>query len=109
MRFLVDAQLPPGLVFWLKDQGYDADHVDYCGLVGAKDPAIWDRAIETGAILITKDEDFSSRMVRSSVFPTVVWLRIGNATNRVLIAWLSSRWETTVELLQDGHKLVEVR
>jgi hypothetical protein len=37
MRFLVDAQLPPMLVRWLRERGHEAEHVTEIGMVGASD------------------------------------------------------------------------
>jgi hypothetical protein len=61
MRFLVDAQLPPALARWLASRGHEAEHVGDCGLLSAADAAIWDHALRTGSVLVTKDEDFAQR------------------------------------------------
>ena len=49
MRFLVDAQLPPGLVDWIVAQGYQAEHVADLGLAAAPDRTVWSRAFDTPA------------------------------------------------------------
>jgi predicted nuclease of predicted toxin-antitoxin system len=58
VRFLVDAQLPPALVQWLAREGHVADHS--AELLGprATDHMIAAKAIDLGAIIITKDVDF---------------------------------------------------
>ncbi|MDX6574495.1 MAG: hypothetical protein QOE96_448 [Blastocatellia bacterium] len=61
MTFLIDAQLPPALASWLIQQGHTAQHVDDLGLRNADDIVIWNHALESGAIVITKDEDFAER------------------------------------------------
>ena len=109
MNFLVDAQLPPALTVWLIRQGHIAQHIDELGLRAADDITIWNNALKLGAIIITKDEDFAERTGRTEVGPTIVWLRLGNSTNRALIEWLAPRWEDVVELLEAGNRLVEVR
>ena len=48
VRFLIDAQLPPGLAQWLTASGYPSDHVDDLGLGAARDDEIEIRARETG-------------------------------------------------------------
>lgn len=85
MTFLVDAQLPPALVGWLTGLGYTAQHVDELGLREADDIVIWNHALTGGAVVITKDEDFAERTKRTPTGPVIIWLRIGNATNRALI------------------------
>ncbi len=83
-RFLVDAQLPPALVRWLSGQGYEAAHVFDLGLAGADDRLIWKRAADTGAVIITKDEDFALRRTLEDIGPAVVWLRLGNTRKAAL-------------------------
>jgi predicted nuclease of predicted toxin-antitoxin system len=108
MMFLVDAQLPPALVIWLQEHGHSAQHVDEVGLREAEDVDIWNYALSTGASVITKDEDFAERTTRTSGGPPIIWLRIGNSTNRTLIHWLLPRWQDILLLLKAGNRLIEV-
>ena len=41
MKFLVDAQLPPALAYWLREAGHEAAHLEDVGLLHAPDGAIW--------------------------------------------------------------------
>ncbi len=109
MNFLVDAQLPPGLARWLTDQGHFAQHVEELGLADAEDSTIWNHAVSIDAVIVTKDEDFAERTSRTALGPVIVWLRIGNSTNRVLLQWLEPRWSVISQLLNDGNRLIEVR
>ncbi len=86
MRFLVDAQLPPSLARFLETQGHEAKAVREVGLREAEDPAIWSFALSGSWIVVTKDEDFAERALQAPSGPQVLWLRIGNSTNRVLLA-----------------------
>jgi len=58
MRFLVDAQLPPGLVQFLEQRGHEAKAVRDVGLREAQDRTIWAFAISGNWVVVTKDEDF---------------------------------------------------
>lgn len=109
MDFLIDAQLPPAFAGWLIERGHTATHVKDIFLTSAEDPEIWDYALESGSIIVTKDEDFSERLSRTADGPVIIWLRIGNATNRNLFRWLEPRRESIEELLKDGNRLIEVR
>ncbi len=109
MKFLVDAQLPPALARWLRESGYDAAHVEEVGLREAEDRLIWEHTLKSRAILITKDEDFAARSANSIAAPNVVWLRVGNSTNHALRLWIEPRWAGVVQLLGEGHRLIEVR
>jgi predicted nuclease of predicted toxin-antitoxin system len=109
MRFLVDAQLPPALARWLADRGHAATPVRELGLRDSDDGTIWNFATAGGWAVITKDEDFIERAIGNPAAPPVVWLRIGNCTNRVLLAWLEPLLPAITERLQRGEKLIEVR
>lgn len=109
MRFLVDAQLPPGLAAWLGSQGYSATAVRDVGLRDSDDGSILDFAKDGGWILVTKDEDFLKRSFSEESCPAIVWLRIGNCTNRSLFAWLEPLLPRIVEMLESGQRIVEVR
>lgn len=84
MRFLIDAQLRPGLTEWLRNQGHEAEHVGDVGLRDAEDSEIWVRALGEGSVIVTKDEDFAERAAHSERSPRIVWLRVGNTTNVAL-------------------------
>lgn len=108
MRFLVDAQLPPALARWLRAGGHEAEHVEELGLRAGSDRTIWERALQTGAIIVTKDEDFAARSAQAGAPPIIVWLRVGNSTNRALLSWLGPRMPGIEALLAQGSLLVEV-
>jgi predicted nuclease of predicted toxin-antitoxin system len=110
VKFLVDAQLPPALAVWLQEEGHEATHVRDVGLREADDAAIWDYALRTASAIVTKDEDFVARAALTSrnASPMVIWLRVGNTTNRILIAWIHVRLPRIIEMLDQGHHLVEV-
>jgi predicted nuclease of predicted toxin-antitoxin system len=107
--FLIDAQLPPALAHWLTQQGHIAQHVEDLGLREAEDIEIWNHASSTGAIIVTKDEDFAERTARTTGGPVILWLRIGNTTNQALMLWLVPRWAEITVLLDAGNRLIEVR
>ncbi len=108
MKFLIDAQLPPALACWLREAGHEAGHVEDVGLREAEDSAIWAHALQSCAIIVTKDEDFAARSVQAATAPTIVWLRVGNTTNRVLRLWFESRLTGIVQLAGQSHRLIEV-
>ena len=108
LKFLVDAQLPPALALWLRHQGHEAQHVQDVGLRDAEDGPIEAHALSAGAVIVTKDEDYAARAALEPNGPPIVWLRVGNATNRALLEWLRPRWPQVVVLLSAGHRLIEV-
>lgn len=74
----------------------------------SKDSAIWAHALQSGAALMTKDEDFAARSAQAETAPVIVWLRVANTTNRALRAWIEPRLPGVTTLLTQGSRLVEV-
>jgi len=64
--------------------------------------------LQSGAVIVTKDEDFAARSVQAATAPVIVWLRVGNTTNRALRAWVEPRLPGLAGLLAQGSRLVEV-
>jgi predicted nuclease of predicted toxin-antitoxin system len=56
--------------------------------------------------VVTKDEDFAVRRARADG-PQILWLRIGNATNRALRAHLDAVWDEAIRWLQAGEPVVK--
>lgn len=92
LRLLVDAQLPPALARWSSAQGHQADHVFDLALTDAADTAIWRRALETSAVIVTKDEDFALRAQLHRGGPPIVWIRYGNVRKADLLRRLGAVW-----------------
>jgi predicted nuclease of predicted toxin-antitoxin system len=109
MRFLVDAQLPPCLAPWLGNRGIAAMPVRDLGLSESDDGSIWNFATAGGWTVLTKDEDFVARCLGDPAAPGVVWLRIGNCTNRVLFNWLEPFLPDIQSRVKRGERLIEVR
>lgn len=109
MRFVVDAQLPPALARALHHAGHDVHAVRELGLREAEDSDIWDYALANHAAIITKDQDFADRLLASRSAPVIVWLRIGNTSNRALLSWLMPLWPEVISRIESGDNLVEVR
>ena len=108
MKFLVDAQLPPALARFLVSSGHVAGHVMEAGLTEAEDDPIWSYAEANACVIVTKDEDFASRRTLVAEGPAIVWLRIGNCSNRALLRWLTPMLDDVVERLAAGEKLIEI-
>jgi predicted nuclease of predicted toxin-antitoxin system len=107
-RFLIDAQLPPALADQLLAQGYHAEHVVRIGLGTASDKAIWEQASRSDMVLITKDEDFVSGSWASALKPQVIWIRLGNTTNRVLWRAFQESLPEVLQALEAGERVIEI-
>jgi predicted nuclease of predicted toxin-antitoxin system len=108
MRFLIDAQLPPALVRFLRDVGHPCDHVSQLAMLPADDSLIWNHADRTQSVIITKDEDFPTRRMLGDAGPAIVWLRVGNCSNRALLQWFKPMLPEIIARLKAGEILIEV-
>ena len=107
MKFLVDAQLPPGLCGWLRDRGHVAVHVHDLPDAPATDRRIVALVEEEQTVLISKDEDFVTlRLPDRFAF---LWLRCGNISNRGLRDWLGAHWVSVERRLEAGGRLITLR
>ena len=109
MRLLVDAQLSPALANWFGEHGVSAKSVRELGLRDSDDGTILNFAVAGDWTVVTKDEDFVSRCIGNPTAPQVVWIRVGNCTNRVLFAWLEPLLPEILSRLNQGERLIEVR
>jgi predicted nuclease of predicted toxin-antitoxin system len=107
VRFLVDAQLPPRLTEWLRTAGFEAQHLHEIGLLEADDTQVRHAALESGAVLLTKDSDFVVAIARKGM--RIVWLRFGNLSNREMFRRWPELWLDILNRLQSGEDVVEVR
>ena len=105
----LDAHLAPALAGWLRGTfGVDARPLRELGLREAEDPAVFVRAREAGAVLVTKDADFVLLLQRHGPPPQVVWLTCGNTSNAALRAILAGAWPEVARLLEAGEPLIEI-
>jgi predicted nuclease of predicted toxin-antitoxin system len=75
LRFLVDAQLPPGLAQRLSAVGHSATHLHDVLPPEAKDADVALEANRRGAILVTKDEDFVDLSRRGILTVPLLWIQ----------------------------------
>ena len=66
MKFLVDANLPPGLATWLREQAHEAIHVSDQPGLNLDDRAVFEFARQHGYIIMTKDGLCGARHTRRS-------------------------------------------
>lgn len=102
-KFLIDVNLPYHVSFW---NSKDYLHVKNMNDEWS-DSEIWDYAKANKLTIITKDADFSNRILTSKPPPKVVHIKIGNLKFRKFFEVVSKQWED-VKLLNRNHKLVNI-
>lgn len=105
----VDAHLAPALAPWLAETfGVEAFSARFLRLQTAQDHKIFDAARATGAVVLTKDEDFVHLVERLGPPPQVLWVTCGNTSNARLRQILTVRFPKAIELLRRGEPIVEI-
>lgn len=110
MILWIDAQLSPALATWISEEfSIPAVPLRDVGLRDATDREIFLAAKREGAVVITKDGDFSKLLASLGPPPQVIWIRCGNTSNAYLKKVLLRNLPKAIELLQSGEELIEIR
>jgi predicted nuclease of predicted toxin-antitoxin system len=109
VKVWIDAQLTPSLATWMRTSlRIEATALSELGLRDAGDLEIFRAARDAGAVILTKDSDFVDLVLRHGAPPGIVWVTLGNTSNRILQEHLGSSWPRIARLILDGEPLVEV-
>ncbi|WP_326936583.1 DUF5615 family PIN-like protein [Flavobacterium sp. PL11] len=68
---------------------------------------MWNYAKENNLTIISKDSDFSNKIIMSSPPPKVIHIRFGNIKMNQFYNAVSKLWDDVVEM-NEGYKLVNV-
>ncbi len=101
--FLFDEHLPANIRF---TPTFPVIHVSALG-VSPSDTQIWQYAQQNDLAIVTKDADFSDRMMVDPFPPVVVHLRFGNMRKNAFHTFLAGVWPR-IEALAIEHKLINV-
>lgn len=92
----------------LRAAGHEAFHVDELDLGAASDEMIWRHVCDGRATLITKDQDFVGRANARTEEAAVIWIRLGNTTNRSLWELFEPLLPEIIDAIHAGERLIEV-
>lgn len=102
-RFLIDANLPGNISAWTGEKFWHVTDLDD----EWKDSEIWEYARKNDHTIVTKDADFSQRIIVSEPPPRIIHLRIGNMRLRDLARFVDANWDL-IRKASAKHKLVNV-
>lgn len=109
MKIWLDAQLPPTLAQWIRENfNLEAFALRDLGLRDAKDFEIFTAARAENVIIMTKDSDFVDLVCRLGSPPKILWLTCGNVTNRNLRKLLTATLLNALTELDRGEIIVEI-
>lgn len=101
--FLFDENLPQRILFVPSLPVVSISDVGRC----PTDSEVWEFARQRELVIVSKDADFSDRIIVRSPPPWVVHLRFGNLRKKDFHSFLGRIWPQ-VEALLKSHKLVNV-
>ena len=107
MRFLIDENLPVALAGWLTGHGHQAEHTSALGLNSTPDLDIAHHALQTNAVIVTKDSDYLS-FAPGRRKPDVVHLDVGNMSTVAPLALCASVWPNVTDQIDAGAASVKV-
>jgi predicted nuclease of predicted toxin-antitoxin system len=102
-KYLIDVNLPYRFALW---KGEDYVH-QYDINDESTDSEIWEYARERSLTIVTKDADFSNRVIRYAPPPKVIHIRTGNLKMQEFFVFINGIW-LEVCSLSERHKLVNV-
>jgi predicted nuclease of predicted toxin-antitoxin system len=109
MIIWIDAQLPPSIAAWIKENfEIEALALRDLGLRDSEDEEIFEAAKAENAVVMTKDSDFVSLLDRLGSPPKIIWLTCGNTSNSNLKHILNSTLQDAISLLEKGEIIVEI-
>ena len=103
VKFLIDVNLPKKFRFWSGEE--------YLHLIDVNsewpDSKVWDFAKARNLTIITKDTDFSQRIIAIEPPPKVIHFRTGNIKIQDFHNFISRHWDEILNY-NVNHKLVNV-
>lgn len=91
-KFLIDANLPYHFKLWNSDEFIHVVDIDET----LTDEAIWEYAKNNDLTIVSKDSDFSNKIIAVSPPPHVIHIRIGNLRIHELYEFFNKNWELIV-------------
>jgi predicted nuclease of predicted toxin-antitoxin system len=102
-HYLIDENLPYYFSLWDSDKFIHVHDLERI----KTDNEIWDYAKENDLIIVSKDSDFSNKIMYKSPPPKVIHIRYGNVRIQKLHELLDNMW-SKIEVEIKEHKLVNV-
>lgn len=103
IRFLIDANLPYYFSLWNTAEFIHQNDIDD----EWTDEQIWNYAKVNNLTIISKDSDFSNKIMLNIPPPKVIHFRFGNMKMKPFFDAISRVWSEVIEMNND-HKLVNV-
>ncbi|MBY8961675.1 DUF5615 family PIN-like protein [Flavobacterium sp. D11R37] len=101
--FLIDVNLPYYFSLWKSELYIHQIDIDDCWT----DEQIWNYAMQHNLTIVTKDSDFSNKIMLRNPPPKVIHIRFGNMKMNEFHQTISRYWDEVLKMNQN-FKLVNV-
>jgi predicted nuclease of predicted toxin-antitoxin system len=107
--FWIDHNLPKALAIFITNFfGFDAFSFLDLKLDKAEDAEVYRRAaLNKNIVIVTKDKDFVNLCLSKGAPPKIIWITLGNSTNKQLKEIFQSTFEDAISKLR-RHDIVEI-
>ncbi len=102
-KYIIDANLPYYFSLWNKDNYQHVIDID----PNMKDSEIWKYAKENNLTIVTKDADFSDRILLNNPPPSVIHIKLGNMKMKDFHNAIDTIWNDVLAMSSE-YKLVHV-
>jgi predicted nuclease of predicted toxin-antitoxin system len=89
---------------FIKSGGFESVHVLEIAFAQSSDAEICRYAESHDYVLVSKDEGFFHLALKPGAQIRLVWVRIGNCRNQILLDAFERAWPRVVERLQTGER-----
>jgi len=100
--FLVDVNLPKWFSFFNKENFAHVVDIN----PSMTDDEIWEYAIKHDKVILTKDTDFYSKSISSTVKPKVIFFQLGNITLAELHKYFELNWDEISQHLSMANLII---
>jgi predicted nuclease of predicted toxin-antitoxin system len=106
-RFLLDENMPFALLEFLRNRGYEADHLKKLEKVGIRNGEVYKVAEQHGSWILTRDSDFRSwhKFVTNNVSGIIVFT-LSDTTTRNILDMMRRFLKTYSEKLTSKHLII---
>ena len=103
IKYIIDANLPYYFSLWRGDEYQHVIDID----PNMKDSEIWKYAQENNLTIVTKDADFSDRVLLNNPPPRVIHIKLGNMKMKAFHNAIDTIWDEVLMMSRE-YKLIQV-
>lgn len=107
IKFLLDENMPFALIEFLKNKGYETEHIKQLGKGGIRNGEVYQVALEKDAWILTRDSDFKSyhKFVTHPIKGIIV-ITLNDTRTQNILNCVQQFLETQSEKLSKKHLII---